>query len=618
MLKGIKGKGIEIGISILIFVLAWLTSVIGDVPGNIGMLLYFVAYCFLSVSLYLEQIKKIVKLKFLDENFLMIIATLGAFFVGRYKEAYIAMLFYQIGRLIEDLSLNGTKKSIAKFIDLRPEFAYLKTEVGEEKILPEELKVGQTIVLHPGEKIPVDAVVTKGTGNVDVKVLTGESAPRIVTEGEKIYSGSVNLNSVIEAKVSKLYGDSTASRIVSLVEQANEKKSNSVHMADVFTKYYTPIVILIAVLTIVLPPLMFSVPREPWIYRGLILLVAACPCGLRVSIPLAFLGGIGAASKQGVLVKSGTTLEDLTQVDTFVFDKTGTLTEGVFYVKDIVPNDFDKEELLEIAALTECYSKHPVALSLLEAYGKTPDLSRIKEIVEEPGYGVKAIVDGRNIFAGNSRLMRREGFNCRSSKRDGTAVHVSVDGVYAGYILIADRIREGSGKLIKWMHKKNLETIMLTGDNEKVAEAVASRLKIDSVYAELLPEDKVELVEEFCGSQIENEKLAFVGDGMNDAPVLALADIGIAMGGLGADAAIEAADIILMEDEPLKIINVMRIAKGTMRSIKQNMVLSIGVKVLLVVLAIFGLISMQNAILADMLIMVLNILNSFWMIRYPE
>ena len=383
-----------------------------------------------------------------------------------------------------------------------------------------------------------------------------------------------------------------------LVESANENKSESVHFVDKFTKYYTPIVILIALLTVILPPMMFVEAKAEWIYRGLIILVAACPCGLMVSIPLAFLGGIGSASKQGVLIKSGAVLEDLIRVDTYVFDKTG--------------------RLLELAALAESYSKHPVALSLAEAYGKPAESTRIKDVKEEPGYGVHAFVDGLEVYAGNTRLMNREGILYAQTEKDGTAVHVAVDGKYAGYILIADTIRKDTGKLMRWMRKKNMGTVMLTGDNERTAEKVAAELKIDSVYAELMPEDKVQLLEEFCNDRMENEKLAFVGDGMNDAPVLALADIGIAMGGLGADAALEAADIILMEDEPSKIINAVRIAKGTIRSVRGNVLFAIGMKVFLVILAFFGLVTMQSAIIADMVVMVINILNSFWMMKYPE
>lgn len=618
MARETKKREFEIGIGLGLYLLSLVLSAQIKMNPRVEQVLFLLPYSVVSISIYREQIEKFLKKQFLDENLLMIIATAGAFLVGRHKEAVAAMLFYQVGKLVEEISLNKTKKSIAKFIDIRPEYANLKVGKTEKIVPPQELEVRQTIVLHPGDKIPVDAVVTSGTGTVDMKALTGESDPVTVRIGDKLFSGGINLNSVLEARVVKLYNDSTAAKIMRLVENANEKKAESVHFADKFTKYYTPIVILIALLTVILPPMMFVEAKEEWIYRGLIILVAACPCGLMVSIPLAFLGGIGSASKQGVLIKSSTVLEDLIQADTYVFDKTGTLTEGVFHVKEIVPYKFEKERLLEIAALAESYSKHPVALSLMEAYGNEPDSTRIKDIEEEPGYGVHAFVDGMEVYAGNTRLMNREGIFYQQTEEEGTAVHVAVDGNYAGYILIADRVRSDAGKLMRWMRKKSLATVMFTGDSERAAEQVAAELKIDSVYSELLPEDKVRLLEEFRDDQMENEKLVFVGDGMNDAPVLALADIGIAMGGLGADAALEAADVILMEDEPSKIINAVRIAKGTIRSVRENMLFAIGMKVFLIILAFFGLVTMQSAIAADMVVMIINILNSFWMMQYPE
>lgn len=608
----------EIGAGILLYIIAWGVTSFQSVTGTAETVLFLLAYGVLSASTYWEQMKKIPKRQFLDENLLMIIATAGAFLIGRHKEAVAAMLFYQVGKLVEEISLSRTKKSIAKFIDIRPDYANLKVGETEKIVPPQELLLGQIIVLRPGEKIPVDAVVTEGSGTVDMKALTGESEPRAVWTGDRLYSGSINLNSVLEARVVKRYNDSTAAKIMKLVESANENKSESINLADQFTKYYTPIVILIALLTVILPPMMFIEAKEEWIYRGLIILVAACPCGLMVSIPLAFLGGIGSAAKQGVLIKGGTSLEKLTQADTFVFDKTGTLTEGVFHVKDIVPyNEMEKKELLEIAALAESYSKHPVALSLQEAYGQEADKARVAAIEEQPGYGVCAKVDGREVYAGNTRLMERKGIECQPAEEAGTAVYVAVDGQYAGYILIADVIRKDAGRLMRWMRKRDLSAVMLTGDNEQVAEDVAGELGIESVYAELMPEDKVALLEEFREDQMEGELIAFVGDGINDAPVLALADIGIAMGGLGADAALEAADIILMEDEPSKIINAVRISKATLRSVKQNMAFAVGMKALLIIMAFLGLVTMQNAIIADMAVMLINILNSFWMLQYP-
>lgn len=618
MTEEARKKGIEIGAGVAIYIIAWAVASYRIVPSTAETLLFLAAYAVLSLSSYWEQLRKFVKREFMDESLLMIIATAGAFLVGKHKEAVAAMLFYQVSKLVEKLSLGKTKKSIAEFIDIRPEYANLKVGNREKIVPPQELKLRQVIVLRPGEKIPVDAVVTLGSGSVDMKALTGESEPRNVKIGDKLYSGSINLNSVLEARVIRQYNDSTAARIMRLVESASENKPASIHFADKFTKYYTPLVILLALLTMILPPMVFIEARAEWIYRGLIILVAACPCGLMVSIPLAFLGGIGSASKQGVLIKGGAYLEDLTEADTFVFDKTGTLTEGVFHVREIVPHKMEREELLEIAALAEAYSNHPIAMSLAEEYGKEPDMSRVSDAEEHPGYGVRASVDGREVYVGNIRLMNRQGIFYQPVKEAGTVIYIAVDGQYAGCILISDKIREDATGLIKWMRRKNLGVVMFTGDNERVAEEVAGRLQIESVYAELMPEHKVELLEEFRENQMEGEKLAFVGDGINDAPALSLADIGIAMGGLGADAALEAADIILMKDEPSKIINAVRIARATLRSVKQNMAFAVGMKILLVIMAFFGLVTMQNAIIADMVVMIINILNSFWMMQYPE
>ena len=638
MTEEAKTKGIEIGAGVILYVTAWGVTSYYTVSRNVEIVLFLLPYVVLSVTTYWDLVSMLIRKQFPDENLLMVIATAGALCIGRHHEAVAAMLFYQVGKFIEEISLSRTRKSITEYIDIRPEYANLKVGRNEEKIVPpQELKLRQVIVIRPGEKIPVDVVVTLGTGTVDMKALTGESTPKAVKPGDRLYSGSINLNSVLEARVVRLYDDSTAEKIMRLVEDAGEKKAENIRFADKFTRLYTPIVILLALLTVILPPMIFDGERQEWVYRGLILLVAACPCGLMVSIPMAFLGGIGSASRQGVLIKGGALLEKLTQVDTYVFDKTGTLTEGVFHVIEIVPRKMEAGKLLQLAALTEMYSTHPIAVSLRDAYekqikekmtnGKQADRkqegqpeaeAKVRGVEEIPGYGVKAYINDHEVYVGNARLMNRLGVFYQPVQDAGTAVHVSVDGEYAGYILISDIIRPDAGKLMKWLHKRDMSTVMLTGDNERVAEAVASRLKIESVYAELMPEDKVELLEELRENQMEGEMVAFVGDGINDAPVLARADIGIAMGGLGADAALEAADIILMEDEPSRIINAVRIAKATLRSVRQNMVFAIGMKVILIVLAFFGLVTMQNAIVADMGVMLINILNSFWMMKYPE
>lgn len=619
MSKEIRRKWIEIGAGAVFYIILLSTGKYQSHDRTIQTALYLVPYVIVSFETYFEMLKGIRHFRVFNENLLMILATIGAFCVGRNVEATGAMLFFEIGILIEKIAFGKTKKSIAKFMDIRPESANLKTDAGEEAVSPEQLEIGDIIVIKPGEKIPVDAVVTFGNSTVDKKALTGEYEPVEVKPGNRIYSGSINISGGLEARVTRLYKDSTASRIVDLVESASQKKAESENMAARFTKYYTPIVILLGILVMILPPMMLpGHESEKWIYRGLIFLVAACPSGLLVSVPLAFLGGIGAASRQGVLMKGCDCVEALSKTETFMFDKTGTLTEGVFHVSEIEPKDMTEEELLDIAAAAEGYSTHPIAVSLRERCGRELDLNRVGEVKEFPGLGIKTKVDGREVLVGNYKFMVQEGVFFAPVNKRGTAIYVAVSGEYAGYILIDDVIRRDVPRLMRWLHKHNLEAVMLTGDSEDNAVAVARELRIDYVYADLLPEDKVAQVEEFMESQMEKEKLAFVGDGINDAPALARADIGIAMGGLGADAALEAADIILMEDEPSRIINAIRISKGTLRSVKENMIFAVGMKVFLLILAFFGLVSMQNAILADMGVMLLNIVNSFWMIKYPE
>lgn len=619
MAKEVKTKLIELGVGIVLYISAIAAAEYGDIPESAELILFLLAYASLAAGIAALLIKNLRQLHFFDENLLMLIATAGAMFVGKYKEAVGAMLFFQIGKLVEAITLSKTKKSIAEYMDIRPDYANRKIHGKEAIVDPAELKPGHIIVIKPGEKIPVDAVVTLGSSMIDTKALTGEAEPREVKIGDKLYSGSINLNGLMEARVAKVYAESTASRVMRLVEEANERKAESEQFADTFTRYYTPIVTLLGILVMILPPMMMpDHDAEMWMYRGLIFLVAACPYGLLVSVPLAFLGGIGAASRQGVLIKGSNFLEALSKTETFVFDKTGTLTEGVFHVKEICPKGLEKEELLEITAYGEAYSSHPIAVSLREAYGKEIDTARVTSIEEFSGFGVRAEIDGRTVHIGNSKFMNRQGLFYQPVKDIGTAVHVAIDGEYAGHILIADIIRKDVKRMIRWMHRHQLEAVMLTGDNERVAEDVAKQLGIEYVYANLMPEDKVEQLEEFMESQMEAEKLAFVGDGINDAPVLARADIGIAMGGLGADAALEAADIILMEDEPSKIVNAIRISRGTIRAVKQNFVFAIGMKVILLVMAFFGYVTMRNAIIADMAVMLINILNAFWVLKYPE
>lgn len=619
MAREVKNKFMEVGVGSILYLLAFFAVRHWDVAGGAKLFVYLLAYIALTAGIFLQMVKNARHFQFFDENFLMLLATIGAMVIGKYAEAVGAMLFFQIGKLIETVSMSQTKKSIAKYMDIRPDTANKKSGSGEAVVKPSELNIGDTIIIRPGEKIPVDAMVTAGVSTVDMKALTGEAEPEEVKIGTKLFSGSINLSGLLEARVMKVYAESTASRIMRLVEDANQKKSKKENFADRFTRYYTPFVTLLGILVMILPPMMMpSHDTEIWIYRGLIFLVAACPLGLLISVPLAFLGGIGAASKQGVMIKGSNYLEALSETETFIFDKTGTLTKGVFHVKEVCPRGSSAEELLEITAYAEAYSNHPIAVSLKEAYGKEIDMMRVQEAKEHLGYGVEALLDGRKVYIGNSKFMNKLGLYYHPVASVGSAVHVAVEGEYKGYILIADVMRKDAKKTVRWLNRHQLEVVMLTGDNERVAEDVAKQLGIESVYANLMPEDKVEQLEEFMESQMEQEKLAFIGDGINDAPVLARADVGIAMGGLGADAALEAADIILLEDEPSRIINAIRISRGTVRAVKQNLVFAIGMKVLLLIMAFFGYVTMQDAIVADMGIMLINILNSFWVIKYPE
>lgn len=619
MKKEVKRRAIECAAAAVLYIVAIVGSSYAELEREMRLLIFLLPYlimAFATVRLLWNNLKK---RKLFDENLLILLATAGAFAVHRYSEAVGAMLFFQIGKLLELISMSRTRKSIEKFMDIRPQYANLKICGGEMQVPPEDLNPRQVIIIKPGERIPVDAIVTQGSSTLDTKALTGESEPRRVKIGSHIYSGSINLSGVLEARVLKASADSTASRIIDMISNADNRRAQTENFAEKFTRYYTPLVTLFGILVMILPPMMFEGAQQgAWIYRGLIVLVAACPCGLLVSVPLAFLGGIGAASRQGVLIKGSNFLEALSKAETFVFDKTGTLTEGVFRVKEVCPKSMTPEELLELTAYGEAYSSHPISGSLREAYGRPIDKARIGAVREFPGFGLEAVVDGKQLEIGNSKFMNQQGYFYQRVADIGTAVHVAVDGEYAGYILITDVVRKEAGRLLKWLKKQQIEAVMITGDNERVAEDVARQLKLDYVYAGLMPEEKVEQVREFMESHMEDEKLAFVGDGINDAPVLAHADIGIAMGGLGSDAALEAADIILMEDDLSRIVNAIRISRGTIRAVKQNLIFAIGMKVLLLVLASFGYVTMKNAILADMAVMMINLLNSFWVLKYPE
>lgn len=577
------------------------------------LVLFVLSYVIVGWDIVRNALVNIVRGKVFDENFLMTVATIGAFLIGEYPEAVIVMLFYQIGELFQSYAVDKSRKSIASLMNIRPDYANLKKGDDLVKVDPDEVQVGDIIVIKAGEKIPLDGVVISGSSMVDTSALTGESLPREVSAGDEILSGCININGVITAKVTKEYEESTVSKILDLVENASSKKSQSERFITRFARYYTPIVVIIAAFLAIVPPLLIrDASFNDWIYRALSFLVVSCPCALVLSIPLSFFGGIGGASRKGILVKGSNYLEALAQTEIMVFDKTGTLTKGVFKVQEIQPEGISKEELLELAAHAESYSNHPISTSLKQAYGKEIDNSRISDVEEIPGHGVKATVDGKIVLAGNEKLMKKMDIAYYTGEMDGTVVHVAVDNEYAGYITIADEIKEDSPKAIKDLRSANIkQMVMLTGDSASAASKVAQELGLDRVYAELLPEGKVEKLEELFSYKSPKGKLAFVGDGINDAPVLARADIGIAMGGLGSDAAIEAADIVIMTDEPSKIATAMRISKKTLKIAYQNIIFAIGVKVAVLILSALGITSMWAAIFADVGVTIIAILNSF-------
>lgn len=559
-----------------------------------------------------KAIGNIIRGNVFDENFLMSIATIGAILIGEYPEGIAVMLFYQVGELFQSYAIDKSRKSISNLMNIRPDYANVKRENEIIKIDPDEVKVGEIIVIKPGERVPLDSKITEGNSMIDTSALTGESVLREVTVGDYILSGCINVNGLITAEVIKEYEESTVSKILDLVENTSSKKSRSERFITRFARYYTPVVCIIAVLLAIIPPLVINgASFTSWIYRALSFLVVSCPCALVISIPLSFFGGIGGASRKGILVKGGNYLEALAQTEIIVFDKTGTLTRGVFNVQEIHGVGVSKERLLELAAHVESYSNHPISASLKQAFGKEINNNRISDVEEISGHGVIAVVDGVKVAVGNSKLMEKLNIPYLKVEPAGTTVHVAIDNEYAGYILIADEVKPDSLQAIKKLKESNIkQTIMLTGDTEKVASKVAGELGIDKVYAQLLPEDKVEKVEELFRQKSAKGKLAFVGDGINDAPVLARADIGIAMGALGSDAAIEAADIVIMTDEPSKIATAMNISKKTLRIAYQNIVFAIGIKMLVLILSALGLTTMWAAIFADVGVTVIAVLNA--------
>lgn len=575
--------------------------------------LFIISYIIVGGDVVKRAVKNIFKGQVFDENFLMSIATIGAFFIGEYPEGVAVMLFYQVGELFQSYAVGKSRKSIASLMDIRPDYANVKKGDELVKVDPDEVQIGDIIVIKAGEKIPLDGKVIEGSSIIDTSALTGESVPREVEVGSDILSGCININGVITAEVTKEFGESTVSKILDLVENASSKKSSSEQFITKFARYYTPVVVIIAVFLAIIPPLVIDgATFSDWIYRALAFLVVSCPCALVISIPLSFFGGIGGASKKGVLVKGSNYLEALAETEIVVFDKTGTLTKGVFNVQEIHPEGVSKEELLELTAHAESYSNHPISLSLKRAYSKEIDNGRISDVEEISGHGVIATVDGKKVMAGNIKLMKMMDIPYFKGELIGTIVHVAVNNKYIGYIVIADEVKEDSAQAIKELKAANIkQTVMLTGDNKSIGSKVAKELGLDKVYAELLPADKVEKLEELFSQKSKKGKLAFVGDGINDAPVLARADIGIAMGGLGSDAAIEAADVVIMTDEPSKIATTMKISKKTLKIAHQNIVFAIGIKIIVLILSAFGITTMWAAIFADVGVTIIAVLNAF-------
>ena len=618
----------KIIIGVVLFAVALL---IPAEPTALKFAAYLIAYLVIGYKVLRKAWNNIKRGKIFDENFLMAVASLGAFIIGEYPEAVAVMLFYRIGELFEDYAVGKSRKSITELMNIRPDYANLKMEGSDtKKVDPDEVKIGDIIVVKPGEKVPLDGIVTSGSSMLDTAALTGESVPRSVKEGEEILSGCINQNGLLEVKVEKEFGESTVSKILELVENATSQKARMENFITRFAAYYTPVVVGAAVVLALLPPVLIGsgivggsagftgALFSKWVYRALEFLVVSCPCALVISVPLSFFGGIGGASKIGLLVKGSNYLEAVAYAEYVVMDKTGTLTKGVFEVEDIVTcAKLSREDLLKYAAYAEANSSHPISVSLREAYGEI-DKSLIGSVEEIAGHGVAAEIDGHKVLVGNQKLMKRENIDFEAKDITGTIVHVAVDGNYEGYITIADQIKEDAETAIKGLKARGIKTVMLTGDSKAVAESVGKALGLDEVHAELLPENKVEEVEKLIAAKSEKGKLLFVGDGINDAPVLARADVGIAMGGLGSDAAIEAADVVIMTDEPSKMLDLMDIAKKTLSIAKQLVVFALTGKLLVLVLCAVGIVNMWAAVFADVGVSVIAILNAMRALKVAD
>ena len=584
--------------------------------GYLRFVLFMIPYLVIGYDILKKAFKGILNKQVFDENFLMAVATVGAILLGDYSEGVAVMLFYQIGELFQSYAVGKSRRNISELMDIRPDYANIEKDGALEQVDPDEVEIGTIIVVQPGEKVPIDGVITEGTSTLNTSALTGESLPRDAKAGDEVISGCINMTGLLKIRTTKEFGESTVSKILELVENSSSRKSRSENFISKFAKYYTPAVCYGALALAFIPPIVLLIMGKPamwgdWIYRALTFLVISCPCALVISIPLSFFAGIGGASNQGILVKGSNYLETLAQTKYVVFDKTGTMTQGVFEVSGIHHNEMPDEKLLEYAALAECSSSHPISKSLQKAYGKPIDRNRVSDIEEISGNGVIAKVDGISVAAGNTKLMNRLGIAYQDCHHVGTVVHMAIDGKYAGHILISDIIKPHAKEAIAELKKAGIsKTVMLTGDSKRVADQVAGELGIQEVYSELLPADKVSRVEELLNQKSEKDKLAFVGDGINDAPVLSRADIGIAMGALGSDAAIEAADIVLMDDDPLKISKAIKIARKCIRIVYENIYFAIGIKVLCLILGALGIANMWMAIFADVGVMIIAVLNA--------
>ncbi len=609
---------IKDNLRLIIGIVAYVIALIFKGDGNLlSIILFATSYLIIGGDVVLTAIKNIARGEIFDENFLMSIATIGAFFIGEYPEAVAVMLFYQVGEMFQGYAVNKSRKSISSLMNIRADYANVLRDNKEIKVSPEDVYIDEIIIVKPGERIPLDGVVIEGTSFIDTAALTGESVPREIKEGNEILSGTINTNGVLKVKVNKEYGESTVARILELVENASNKKAPTEKFITKFAKVYTPIVVIVAIVVAIIPPLILKdATFSEWIYKALSILVVSCPCALVVSIPLGFFSGIGAASKKGILVKGGNYLEALKESEVVVFDKTGTLTKGVFKVTEINTENISESELLEITAIGESHSNHPIAKSIIQAYGKDINKEEIKNYKEISGYGIEASIRDNNVLIGNSKLMKSYNINYEEKKSIGTIVHVAINGLYKGNIVISDEIKENVKEALKSLKSAGIKkTVMLTGDNKLVAEEVAKNIGIDEVYSELLPGDKVGKVEELLNRSDTKGKVVFVGDGINDAPVLARADIGVAMGGVGSDAAIEAADVVLMQDNIYSLVDSIQVSKRTSKILWQNIIFSLGVKIAVMILVVLGLTNMWAAVFADVGVTLIAVLNSMRIIR---